>query len=231
METIVIATIKDWNISNFFILKKRYKNKFNFILINRKNELTYKNLCTLSPKYILFPHWSWIIPKEIYQNFECIVFHMTDLPFGRGGSPMQNLILQKTYSTKITAIKADEGIDSGDIYLKEDFDLSTGNAQKLFLDISNLIFKVMIPKLLEEQIAPKRQEGEITSFKRRTPSQSALLEAQINTLRDLYDFIRMLDAPGYPHAFIQIGRFKLELKNADLIKNTIRGEFEVKLYE
>ena len=30
--------------------------------------------------------------QEIHENYKCIIFHMTDLPFGRGGSPLQNLI-------------------------------------------------------------------------------------------------------------------------------------------
>ena len=44
---------------------------------------------------------------------------MTDLPYGRGGSPLQNLIANKIYDTKISAIRAEGGIDTGRIYLKE----------------------------------------------------------------------------------------------------------------
>jgi len=36
----------------------------------------------------------WIILKEIFENYEIILFHMTDLPYGRGGSPLQNLIVR-----------------------------------------------------------------------------------------------------------------------------------------
>ena len=46
---------------------------------------------------------------------------MTDLPFGRGGSPLQNLIVRGYKSTKLTAIKVQSGIDTGDIYLKKPF--------------------------------------------------------------------------------------------------------------
>lgn len=45
------------------------------------------------PSYIFFPHWSWKIPAEIYERFECVIFHMTDV-FGRGKSA-QNLITQR----------------------------------------------------------------------------------------------------------------------------------------
>jgi len=36
MESIVIATIKEWNIQNYFKLKKRLKDKYNFYLITNK---------------------------------------------------------------------------------------------------------------------------------------------------------------------------------------------------
>ncbi len=34
------------------------------------------------------------MPREIFENWACVVFHMTDLPYGRGGSPLQNLIVR-----------------------------------------------------------------------------------------------------------------------------------------
>ena len=46
------------------------------------------------PKYIFFPHWSKKVDTKIVNNYECVCFHETDLPYGRGGSPIQNLILR-----------------------------------------------------------------------------------------------------------------------------------------
>ena len=105
MHNIIIATIKEWNIQNYFYLKKKYSKEYTFYLISNNTELTYKNISALNPKYIFFPHWSWYIDDKIFTNYECIVFHETDLPFGRGGSPLQNLIQREIYNTKISALK------------------------------------------------------------------------------------------------------------------------------
>ena len=43
---------------------------------------------------------------------------MTDLPYGRGGSPLQNLIKKNHKSTMLSAIECQDNLDSGDIYLK-----------------------------------------------------------------------------------------------------------------
>ena len=224
---IIVATIKEWNIANYFKLKELYKNKFNFFLITNKEELTKEYINRISPKYIFFPHWSWIIPKEIYQNYECVVFHMTDLPFGRGGSPLQNLIIRGIYNTKISAIKVSEGLDTGDIYLKEDFNISQGNADEILNKASDIIFNKMIPKFLETTLTPVKQSGEVVTFKRRTPNQSDLSKLENKSLDKVYDFIRMLDGAGYPRAYINLGNLKIEFSNVIKENNKLIGKFEV----
>ena len=65
---------------------------------------------------------------------------MTDLPFGRGGSPLQNLLLRNIESTKISLIKMNNKLDQGEIVYKEKFDL-IGNAQDIYNSLSFRSFK------------------------------------------------------------------------------------------
>ena len=228
MQSIIIATTKPWNIENFYTLKNQYENLYIFNLITSPEELTYEYLKTLNPKYVFFPHWSWLIPESIHSNFTCIVFHMTDVPFGRGGSPLQNLLIRGVYQTKISAIKVQKDIDSGDIYLKEELDISTGSANLIYQKASSIIFTTMIPKLLSNSFEAQPQIGEVITFKRRTPNESSLHALDNPTLQKIYDFIRMLDAPDYPKAFLQLGSFQIEFSNADFTGEKITGTFEVK---
>ena len=117
MKTIVVVAVKSWNIKNFKRLKE-LDSDFNWVLFTDKYELTKERLEELDPEFVFFVHWSWIIKKDIYENFNCIVFHMTDLPFGRGGSPLQNLISRGIKKTKLSAIKVVRDIDAGPIYMK-----------------------------------------------------------------------------------------------------------------
>ena len=227
MQNIIIATIKEWNISNYFKLKDIYKDKYNFHLITTKDELTIVDIDKLKPKYIFFPHWSWSIPENIYDNFDCIVFHMTDLPYGRGGSPLQNLIVRGIYDTKISALKVDDGLDTGDIYLKEDFNISSGNAQEIFTKLSIIIFNKMIPKLLLSDKLPQKQVGKIVNFKRRIHTQSNINTLDNKSLDKLYDFIRMLDGEGYPKAFYELENLKFEYMDIEKKHNKLIGRFEV----
>jgi len=198
MDRYLIATIKSWNIDNYNRLKKSHP-EYEFMMVNSKEELTVSLLEAYKPKYIFFPHWSWIIPDEIYNKYDCVVFHSTDLPFGRGGSPLQNLIVRGVYNTKVSAIKVCSGVDAGPVYMKEPIDISEGSADDIFRRISDIVFEKMIPMFLKGNPAPIEQEGEVVSFKRRKPEQSEIPDGL--TQRQIYDYIRMLDGEGYPAAF------------------------------
>ncbi len=208
---IVIATIKSWNIEYARELQNHYKELCETTVITNKEELEAFDLERFSPDYVFFPHWSYKIPAEIYEKYHCVVFHMTDLPFGRGGSPLQNLIVRGYQETKISAIKVVEEMDAGPVYLKKQLTLE-GTAEEIFRRASKIIFTEMIPQIIKEKMVPVPQEGEIVTFKRRKPEESEIKEDF--TIEKIYDYIRMLDAEGYPKAFIQFGDYKLELSDA-----------------
>ncbi len=198
MSKILIATIKEWNIENCRKLWERFPDH-EIKMITDRRELTYDLTESYHPDFIFFPHWSWIIPEDIYSNFNCVVFHMTDLPFGRGGSPLQNLLVRGIYHTMISAIKVDSGVDTGAVYLKEPLDISAGSAGEILKRVSDIVFEHMIPRFLTERIKPVEQKGRPTVFKRRKPEQSELPAGL--SQRQIYDYIRMLDGEGYPTAY------------------------------
>jgi methionyl-tRNA formyltransferase len=196
-------------------------------LITKAEDFTYEKIDAISPKYIFVPHWSSIIPKSIFHKFQTIIFHMTDLPFGRGGSPLQNLIQRGFSKTKISAIECAEKFDTGRVYIKEELDLS-GTAEEIFVRASKVI-KHMIVKILQQNILPQEQVGIPVVFKRRKPEESEIRSQQLTDMSKFYDFIRMLDAPGYPNAFIDIGDFRINFSRVEAHSNTLSGKFEIQL--
>ena len=213
---IIIATIKSWHIARAQALQKQYQGVHEIALYTEKEELTVDNVCDFNPDYILLPHWSYFIPDEITQNWECVVFHMTDLPYGRGGSPLQNLIVRGHKETKVSAIRVTATFDAGPVYMKRPLSLA-GSAQEIFIRCADLIFGEMIPRLLTEKITPTPQEGEPVIFKRRKPEDSEITsDMELDTI---YDYIRMLDAEGYPRAYLEFGGYRLAFEDADLAED------------
>ena len=199
----------------------------NFVLISEPMQLTAQNLASVKPRFVFFPHWSHRIDSSIYGQFECVIFHMTDLPFGRGGSPLQNLIARGIYETRITALRCVEEMDAGPIYLKKPFSLY-GSAEEIFLRASNVI-EEMIAEILGKLPEPKPQEGVPAVFKRRKPEESNLATAQ--SLEQAFDLIRMLDAEGYPNAFLNVGPFKIEFTRASMKTDHVVADVRISLAE
>ena len=213
---IIIATIKSWNIERAQILQQKYKGVHEIAIYTDKEEFNINNISNFKPDYIFLLHWSYIIPREITENWECVVFHMTDLPYGRGGSPLQNLIVRGHKETKISAIKVTEKLDGGPIYMKRPLSLE-GSAQEIFVRCSDIIFHEMIPCFFAEKLTPVPQEGEPVIFKRRKAEEGKITSDM--KLDKIYDYIRMLDAEGYPRAYMEFGDYRLEFKNANLSEN------------
>ncbi|MFH6963252.1 formyltransferase family protein [Flavobacterium plurextorum] len=209
MSNYIILSEKSWHKDLLNDLTKSF-NDDNWLLINSKIDFNLENVEKFKPTKIFIPHWSHIIPKEIHENYECIVFHMTDLPFGRGGSPLQNLIVRGFKSTKISALRVEEGLDTGGIYLKEPLELN-GTAEEIFSRVS-LIIRKMIFKIIENKLIASPQFGEVTEFKRRKSEESNIIG--LTNLEEVYDYIRMLDCEGYPNAFIETDNLKFEFDKA-----------------
>lgn len=217
-NVLVVAQSKVWKPDLISNLRKAVT--FEVVEITESHQLNCGFLNELKPKFVFFPHWSSIVSKDIYENFECIIFHMTDLPFGRGGSPLQNLIARGFTETKVSAIKCIAEIDAGPIYLKRSLSLD-GSAQEIFARAAHVI-EEMIVEIVEIRPRPSEQLGEIVVFKRRSPSESEI--SSLRSVVQLYDFIRMLDADGYPHAFIDCGEFRIEFRNARLLNGRLSAD-------
>jgi len=221
----IIATIKPWNIeaAKRFIADNR---RFEVELITEKDALTFERVKAFDPAYIFFPHWSWMIDAHIHNNFECVVFHMTDLPFGRGGNPLQNLIERGIYETKISAIKVVEDLDAGPIYMKRDLSLE-GNASEIFTRACKIVFEDMIPSIIRDKPVPMEQKGSAVTFERRIAKQSSI--AELTSSAKVYDYIRMLDAQGYPNAFLDTDSLNVEFSDARLDGEYVLAQAKIKV--
>ena len=202
---------------NLFIqLCQKYKHS-SWHLISNREDFNEELLQIIKPEKIFIPHWSYIIPNKIFDNYECVLFHMTDLPYGRGGSPLQNLIVNGHKTTKISALRVEEGIDTGPVYIKKELNLD-GTAKQIFLRSTDIIVSMII-EIIDNKLKPIEQEGQVVEFKRRIPQHSNI--NKIDSLEKIYNHIRMMDCKGYPLAFFETEHFKVEFKDAQLNQTEI----------
>jgi len=202
--------------NNKFLSKK-------FILLTKKKFLNINYLNKKKIKKIFVPYWNYRIPKEIYKIFEVYGFHSTPLPFGRGGSPVQNMIIRGYQFSTLCSFKLNGIIDSGDIYLKKRFSLK-GKGQTIFEKIDSLIID-MILKLIKYKKLPTPQVGKITYFKRRNGKNNEL-PTKFN-LTKIYDHIRMLDIKDHPKSNLKSKDTNINFFDPKKFKNHIIAKVKI----
>jgi len=148
---------------------------------------------------------------------------MTDVPFGRGGSPLQNLIVRGHRETVLTALRMGREFDAGPVYLKRALSLE-GRAEEIYLRAGRLSAK-MIEHMIQGEPKPMPQQGKPVNFRRRRPEESEIRTA--SSLEDLHDFIRMLDAEGYPRAFMQYLGFRFEFSRPALYDGRVVADVKI----
>ena len=170
----------------------------------KKKVLSYKD------KYvdcIVLVGWSWIIKDDTLNRFLCVGMHPSDLPMYRGGSPIQHQIIDGLERTKISLMTiSSDGIDVGDIWLKEEWDLTGDTMSKILSDLSNSTSRLLI-KFFNAfgKIKPQQQElSKGTYYKRRQAKDSKVTWKQLSslTLKDAYNLLRALGDP-YPNIYIE----------------------------
>ena len=204
---IIICDSKNW-----FTLDPNIAYQNEIKIINNKKDLNYEDLRRDTPDFIFFVHWNWKVSKEIHQKFNCVLFHTAPLPYGRGGSPIQNLIIRGYTKSPVYALKMIEEVDAGPIFDSEEISLK-GNLSDIFSRL-NFVINNLIKKLIKNKILPKEQIGEPFVFQRLTEKDNEI-PCNINIL-EIYDRIRMLDENSYPNAYIKFGKFKIEFFNANI---------------
>lgn len=209
------------------MIKKKLKKKLvkhTFFEISDKKKLNANFLKKIRCDIIFFVHWHYMVPSNILKKFKCVLFHTAPLPYGRGGSPIQNLIIEGYKDTPVCALEMVEELDAGPILIKKTISLK-GSLAEIFNRIEATII-ILIKKILTENISPKKQKGKIVKFSRLNERDNEI--PRNLELNKFYDRIRMLDGPDYPNAFIKYGNKVLYFKNATYKKGKIACDIEIR---
>ena len=211
---------RNWAIKIYNILKIKFP-KYNFLILRKKN-FTKKQLKKFNPDLILFYGWSWIIKKDIYENYFCVMLHPSPLPKFRGGTPIQNQIIAGKKISSVTLFKINKILDGGPIIAKKPYSLE-GSMSQILARITKIGVTLSI-KLINNNYKLKNQNLKNSKIYRRlTPSESEITIKDLKTKTGLYLFnkIRMLQNP-YPRAFIKTVDGKKLIINSVELKNSIK---------
>ena len=134
-------------------------------------------------------------------NKSNIVCHPSNLPKGRGFSPIAWEILDSANKLTFTLFEANEKIDDGDIYYKKEVELSGTELNDDLRSIQAEITFELILKYINEypNINGSKQIGEATYYKKRNKDD---MELDIKkSIEEQFNLLRIADNVNYPAHF------------------------------
>ena len=145
------------------------------------------------------------------------MLHPSDLPKFRGGSPIQNQIINSVKKSAVTIFKINKDLDGGPI-LKKHFLSLAGNISDIFLRLEIIGLKLTNEIIKGNYKLEKQNLKNTKIYKRLKPYQSEITIKELlsKDANYLHNKIRMLNDP-YPNAFIKTkDKKKLYLKKVSL---------------
>ena len=108
----------------------------------------FEQLSKLTPDLICVTAYGKIIPKNILDlpRYGCINVHASILPKYRGAAPINWAIINGEKSTGVTTMLMDEGMDTGDMLLKEEIQIAD---KETSIEISEKLSQIGAELLLE----------------------------------------------------------------------------------
>ena len=115
--------------------------------------------------YAFFLNWSSKVPSAVLALTEAVNFHCTRLPYGRGGGPIENLILRGHRETVVTAHRMIDEIDAGPIYGMSDAVSLAGTKLEVVARFVEPCAS-LIRQIVKTEPTPTPQVGHVTYFAR-----------------------------------------------------------------
>ena len=198
---IICVGYREWALNIYKNIASSSNNQF--LILSSKKEYKEDLIFEFNPDIILFYGWSWHVSEKIINSFKCLMLHPSPLPKYRGGSPLQNQIINGELESKVSIFLMNHEMDAGPLLFQESFSLN-GNMKNILKRIEEIGTK-LTKKILEEfPVVYEQNHNEATYFKRRKIESSQITIDEIKNKDALYLFnkIRMLSDP-YPNAYLK----------------------------
>jgi methionyl-tRNA formyltransferase len=136
-------------------------------------------------------------------NQHNLVVHASDLPQGKGWSPLTWKILNGENRIPVVLFKAAEHVDSGQIYLKHTMEFSglelIGELREVLAETTFRLCNKFIQNYPEIVKEAKEQQGEVSFYPRRTPQDSRIRPEL--SIQEQFQMFRVADNEKYPCYF------------------------------
>ena len=186
-----------------------------------KDEAIVNQLKGINPDMIIVAAYGKILPQNVLDiaKFGCINIHASILPKLRGANPIQRSIINGDTITGITIMKMDAGMDTGDILLQEETEISNTITYKELENKLSEIGAKLILKYIDNMgsIKPIKQDNTQATLAPKLQKEEAIINWN-NTANQIHNLIRGLSP--HPYATCYHNNNPLKIIKSEVVNDT-----------
>ena len=201
----IASPVKEFAIQKNIPVYQPTKIKNNEEFINKIRELKPDVICVVA--------YGKILPKELLRIPEkgCINVHGSLLPKYRGAAPIQWAVLNGDKITGITTMFMDEGMDTGDLILKQEVEIgedeTTGELWDKLADVGGELLVKTLRKI-EDGTAPREKQGKDFSIAPMLDKQMAKIDWNEKNAKEIKNLVRGLNPIMGAYSFLNDKKIK-----------------------
>ena len=205
--------------------------------IKVKNNVEFlEEIRNINPDVICVVAYGKILPKDLLDipKYGCVNVHGSLLPKYRGAAPIQWAVLNGDKTTGITTMYMNEGMDTGDMILKEEVEIGEEETTgELWNRLSQVGAKLLVEtlKLIESENAPREKQGENFTLAPMLNKEMAKIDWENKSADEIKNLVRGLNPIMGAYSFIdgkKVKFWKVRAINDDQLLDQFP---EIKEYE
>lgn len=164
-----------------------------------KNEPeTIEELRNMEPDFIIVVAFGQILPKEVLDipKFGCINLHASLLPKFRGAAPLNWSIIKGEKVTGNTTMLMDVGLDTGDMLLKDEVEITdnmtAGELHDILMERGGDLLVRTIKGIVNNEITPEKQNEEETCYASMLNKEIAKIDWSLSA-QEIHNLVRGLN--------------------------------------
>ena len=211
---LVASPVKEYAISKELEIYQPEKVRNNLDFIDKMKSLKPDVICVVA--------YGKILPKEILDipKLGCINVHGSLLPKYRGAAPIQWAVINGDKLTGITTMYMDVGMDTGDMILKEEVEISPDETTgELWNRLSKVGGQLLVEtlKLIENGIAPRISQDNDFTMAPMLDKEMSRIDWNNKTAIEIKNLVRGLDPIMGTYSYLE-GK-KIKIWKVDVLSN------------
>jgi len=187
-----------------------------------KTEDSVNVIKNLNPDLIVVIAYGQILSKDIIDipKFGCINVHASLLPKLRGAAPINWSIINGDEKTGVTTMLMDVGLDTGDMLLKEEVEITenmtAGKLHDILSEVGSELLINTINKIEDKTIVRVKQDHSISTYAPLLKKETSLINWN-ESAKNVHNMVRGLNPD-------QIAYFIYDDKNVKVYKTTYNND-------